>query len=110
MLYKLRTGDVLLAENKPENRTCAYLLSYDSTDGYSVTCLLCGGKVGSYGKNKELLEKDIKGLMNVVGVIPKETMVGCINKEFKPRLEVKCHDIVDDYELGIEIEFDFNVE
>lgn len=30
MLYQLRTGDVILCENKPLNKTNAYLIVYDT--------------------------------------------------------------------------------
>ncbi len=36
MLYKLRTGDVVLCKNKPLNQTNAYLIVYDDDNGFGV--------------------------------------------------------------------------
>lgn len=33
MLYQLRTGDVILCENKKANQTNAYLIVYDNDNG-----------------------------------------------------------------------------
>ena len=104
MLHKLRTGDILLAKYNDGNQTMPYLISYDEVDGYSLVCLVCGRKVGSYGTNKNLLKEDIKGFLNVEQIVPKESFVNFLNKEFKPKLEIKNHDILSEYELGIEVE------
>lgn len=104
MLYKIRTGDILLAENKQKSMTNMYLVTYDSADGFTLLCVSCGEKVGSYGTDKELLEKNIKEFLNVVKVIPKEVVVDFVNQKYKPRLSVRCHDIREEHELGIEME------
>lgn len=46
MLYKIRLGDILLAENKQENMTNMYLITYDSLDGFALMCLTCGEQIG----------------------------------------------------------------
>lgn len=34
MLYKLRTGDILLCENKERNQTNMYIILYDNKHSY----------------------------------------------------------------------------
>lgn len=105
MLYKIRLGDILLAENKQQNMTNMYLITYDSLDGFVLMCLACGEQVGCYKHNRELLEKDIKGLLSVKQIIPKEIIVDFVNKTYKPNLPVRSHDTyIEDHELGIEVE------
>lgn len=104
MLYKVRTGDILLCEDKENNRTQMYLITYDSLDGYTLTCLSCGEKVGSYKHNKELLLRDMIGFLHVTQIIPKEVIAEFINDRYHPNLKLQCHDTFEEHELGIEIE------
>lgn len=104
MLYRVRTGDILLCEDKCNSKTQMYLITYDSLDGYTLTCLSCGGKVGSYKYDKDLLLKDLKDFLNVIGIIPKEVLAEFIEKQYRTRLPIQCHDILEEHELGIEIE------
>ena len=105
MLYRLRTGDILLCEEKQQKHTCMYLIAWDSLDGYCLYCLSCGDKVGSYKRNKDLLKHDIQNIFNVVGVIPKETMIAMTNNNYNMKYPIKVHDIICEYnELGLEIE------
>lgn len=104
MLYKLRTGDILIAEDKENCRTNLYLITYDLCEGFSLTCMSCGESIGCYKENVDLLQKDIKGLLNVVGVIPKELIVDFANKNYKLDFKVKCHDICEKHELDVEVE------
>lgn len=106
MLYKIRTGDILLAENKIFNQTNVYLVvNFYGEEGFGLVCLSCGTKVGFYGENKEKLEKDINGFLNVKYIIPKEEICNFFNERYKLKYKVKTHDIIrDNSELGIEIE------
>jgi hypothetical protein len=72
--------------------------------GYTLICLSCGEKVGSYKNNKDLFLKDIKGFLNVIQIIPKEIIAEFISKKYRPNLKLMCHDINEDHELDIEIE------
>ena len=57
MLYKLRTGDIVICEDTDNKRTNMYLLTYDYFNGYGLRCLTCGDFVGSYKDNKKLIRK-----------------------------------------------------
>ena len=39
MLYQLRTGDVILCENKPLDQTNAYLIVYDTDNGFGLSLI-----------------------------------------------------------------------
>lgn len=104
MLYKVRTGDILLCEDKEHNKTQIYLITYDSLNGYTLTCLSCGEKVGSYKDNKDALLHDMKGFLHVIQIIPKEIMAELINERYHPKMKLQCHDTFEEHELGIEIE------
>ena len=74
MLYQLRTGDVILCENKPLDQTNAYLIVYDTDNGFGLWCLGCGEALGFYGDDIEKMKTDIlnKDFLNIQSVIPKE--------------------------------------
>lgn len=59
MLYQLRTGDVILCENKPLDQTNAYLIVYDTDNGFGLWCLGCGEALGFYGDDVEKMKTDI---------------------------------------------------
>lgn len=106
MLYKVRVGDVLLAENKPLNQTNAYLVAnFEGDEGLGLMCLSCGSKVGIYGKDSDKLKEDIEGLLHVRYIVPKEEICNFFNGKYKLRYKVKAHDIANkDDEFGVEIE------
>lgn len=104
MLYKIRTGDVILCEDKEHNKTQVYLITYDKFDGYTLTCLSCGEKVGCYKHNKDALLRDIKGILNVKQIVPKEIIAEFINEQYHPKMKLQCHDVLGEQELGIEVE------
>ena len=104
MLYKVRTGDILLCNDESHNRTQMYLITYDSIEGYTLVCLSCGSIVGSYKHNKDLLLKDMKGFLNVTQIIPKEILADFVTSKYNPTPKVFQHDICCEHELGIEIE------
>jgi hypothetical protein len=103
MLYKIRVGDVLIAEDKIDNKMQMYLVTYDDANGYSLFCLSCGERMGAYKNDKETLKKDIKEFWNIINVIPKEVIADFIQSKFHPSLHTFCHDIDKEYELEIEI-------
>lgn len=104
MLYRVRTGDILLCEDKGHNKTQVYLITHDEFDGYTLICLSCGCKIGSYKHDKDLLLKHMKELLHVVQIIPKEIVADFINNKYHLNLKLQCHDICKEHELGIEIE------
>ena len=110
MLHRIRTGDILLAENKAKNQTNAYLVTYlkDGQDrGYALVCMSCGLVLGKYGDGdgaKAILAKDIKGLLHVKKIIPKEQIALFIKRNYNLGLPVKIHDAPEKYELGIEVD------
>lgn len=105
MLYKLRTGDIVICEDTDNKRTNMYLLTYDYFNGYGLRCLTCGDFVGSYKDNKELMKSDLLNFLHAVAVIPKEIMVAKVNSKIQLNYPIKVHDIVDsDNEPGIQIE------
>lgn len=104
MLYRIRTGDILLCENKGENKTLMYLITYNSLDGYTLTCLSCGEKIGYYKDDKNALLRDLKGFLNLIQIIPKEVIAELINEKYHPKMKLSCHDTFKEHELGIEIE------
>lgn len=104
MLYKLRTGDILLCKNKPLNRTNAYLLVHDTEHGFGLWCLGCGEAVGFYGNDTNKLKNDLTGFLNLQHIIPKEILTDFINNNYKLSLPVKAHDGFND--INIEIDFE----
>ncbi len=106
MLYKVRVGDILLAENKPLNQTNAYLVvNLGMDEGFALMCLSCGSKVGVYGKDTHKLGADINGFLNVKYVVPKEEICDYFNGKYKLKYKVKAHDVTNvDDEVGLEIE------
>lgn len=106
VIYKVRVGDILLAENKICNQTNIYLVvNLDGDDGFGLICLSCGSKVGFYGNDKEEFKKDIDGFLNVKYIVPKEKFCEFFNKNYKLRYKIMAHDVINErYELGIEIE------
>ena len=106
MLYKIRTGDILLAENKVLQKTNAYLVvNLGGDDGYGLICLSCGEKVGFYGTDKKKFREDIDGVLSVKYIVPKEEVTSYLNNKYKLKYEVKSHDVlIDNHELGIEVE------
>ena len=91
MLYRIRVGDILLAENKTLNQTNVYVIvNLGMDEGFGLMCLSCGSIVGIYGEDKEKLMEDINGFLN---------------GKYKLKYKVKAHDIVNkDDEFGLEIE------
>ena len=81
MLYRVRTGDILLCEDKCHNKTQMYLITYDTLDGYTLTCLSCCNRVGSYKHNKVLLLEHMKGFLHVIQIIPKEIIANFIKEK-----------------------------
>ena len=59
MLHQLRTGDVILCENKKLNQTNAYLIVYDNDNGFGLWCLGCGEALGFYGDDVAKMKEDI---------------------------------------------------
>lgn len=105
MLHKVRLGDILLCKN--EQKTNAYLLTWDDIDGYTLMCLSCGEKVGCYKRNKDLLKHDMENYLNVTNIIPKEIMSDLINNTYKLKSKMKPHDTINKYrELNIEFEIE----
>ena len=106
MLYKIRTGDILLAKNKVLQKTNAYLVvNLGGDDGYGLICLSCGEKVGFYGTDKEKFREDIDGFLSVKYIVPKEEVTSYLNNKYKLKYELKAHDVlIDNHELGIEVE------
>lgn len=106
MLYKIRVGDILLAENKPLSQTNAYLVvNLGMDEGFGLICLSCGSKVGVYGKDIQKFGEDINGFLNVKYIIPKEEICDYFNGKYKLKYKVKAHDIANiDDEFGLEIE------
>lgn len=111
MLYNVRVGDILLAENKPLNQTNAYLVTNLGIDeGVGLVCLSylilsCGSVVGIYGKDKNMLKRDIDGFLQVKYIVPKEEICDYFNGKYKLKYKVKVHDVANkDDEFGMEIE------
>lgn len=110
MLYRIRTGDILLAENKSKNLTNAYLvtcLKNGKDMEFALVCLTCGLVLGNYGKGdsaRAILVKDIKEILHVRKVIPKEQVALFINRNYDLGFPVKIHDSPEKYELGIEVD------
>lgn len=111
MLYKIRTGDIVICEDTDNKRTNMYLLTYDSFNGYGIHCLTCGEFVRSYKDNKELMKSDFLNFLHVVSVIPKEIMITKVNSEIQLTYPIKTHDIVhSNNELGIPIDIPYVIE
>lgn len=106
MLYKVRVGDILLAENKPLNQTNAYLVvNLGNEEGLGLMCLSCGSKVGFYGKDKDFFKEDINGFLDVKYIVPKEEICDYFNEKYKLKYKVKAHDVANiEDEFGMEIE------
>lgn len=106
MLCNVRVGDILLAENKPLNQTNAYLVTNLGIDeGIGLVCLSCGSVAGIYGKDKNMLKKDINGFLQVKYIVPKEEICDYFNGKYKLKYKVKAHDVANkDDEFGMEIE------
>lgn len=94
MLYQLRTGDVILCENKPLDQTNAYLIVYDTDNGFGLWCLGCGEALGFYGDDIEKMKTDIlnKDFLNIQSVIPKELISEYLSNQCKLASPVKAHD------------------
>lgn len=110
MLHRIRTGDILLAENKAKDQTNVYLVTYLKTgteQGFALVCMSCGLMLGQYGDGdnaKAVLLNDIKGILNIKAVIPKEQIALFIKRNYHLNLPVKVHDAPEEYELGIEVD------
>lgn len=104
MLYQLRTGDVILCENKSLNQTNAYLIVYDTDNGFGLWCLGCGEALGFYGDDIEKMKTDIlnKDFLNIQSVIPKELISEYLSSQGKLAFPVKVHDGF--HELNIVVE------
>ncbi len=108
MLYKLRTGDILLCENKQINKTNAYLIVHDTLKGFGLWCMECGEALGFYGKDTEKMKEDImdKNFLNIQNVVPKETIAEYLNKTYHTRLPIKSHDGYNELDIEIELQID----
>lgn len=106
MLYKVRVGDILLAENEQLNQTNTYLVvNLGMDEGLGLMCLSCGSVIGVYGKDKRKLGNDINGFLNVKYIVSKEEISNYFNGKYKLKYMVKAHDVVNkDDEFGLEIE------
>lgn len=106
MLYKLRTGDVLLCKNKPLNQTNAYLIVKDTNNGFGLWCLSCGEALGFYGNDTEKMKNDLlnEDFLSLQRIIPKEVMANYFNDNYKLDLPVRPHDGF--AELNIEIDME----
>lgn len=110
MLYRIRTGDILLAENKAKGQTNVYLVTYLKTgkeQGFALVCMSCGLVLGNYGDGdgaRTILLDDIKGMLNVKRVIPKEQIALFIKRNYHLDFPIRVHDAPDEYELGIEVD------
>lgn len=106
MLYQLRTGDILLCENKPLNQTNAYLIVYDTDNGFGLWCLGCGEALGFYGNDIEKMKTDIlnKEFLNIQSVIPKELITKYLNSQCKLAFPVKTHNGFHELNITIELE------
>ena len=105
MLYQLRTGDVILCENKKLNQENAYLIVYDIDNGFGLWCLGCGEALGFYGDDIEQMRADIldKDFLNVQSVIPKELISNYLNSQCKLAFPVKAHDGFNKLNIVIEL-------
>ena len=85
MLYQLRTGNVILCENKKLNQTNAYLIVYDNDNGFGLWCLSCGEAFGFYGDDVVKMKENIldKDFLNVQAVIPKELITGYLKQGYR---------------------------
>ena len=94
MLYQLRTGDVILCENKLLDQTNAYLIVYDIDNGFGLWCLGCGEALGFYGDDIEKMKTDIlnKDFLNIQSVIPKELISEYLSSQCKLASPVNAHD------------------
>ena len=106
MLYKLRTGDVVLCKNKPLNQTNAYLIVYDDDNGFGLWCLGCGEAVGFFGKDTEKFKQALldENFLHLQTIVPKELLADYFNKNYKLDLPVKAHDGFNELNIIIEIE------
>mgnify|MGYP000019024842 FL=1 len=101
MLYKLRTGDVILCENQRLNQTNAYLIVYDTENKFGLWCIGCGEVIGFYGNDTERMKTDIFS-MNIKSIVPKETITEYLNQQCNLALPVRVHDGF--HELNIIVE------
>ena len=106
MLYKLRTGDIVLCKNKPLNQTNAYLIVYDDDNGFGLWCLGCGEAVGFFGKDTEKFKQALldENFLHLQAIVPKELLTDYFNKNYKLDLPVKAHDGFNELNIIIEIE------
>lgn len=106
MLYKLRTGDIILCKNKPLNQTNAYLIVYDTDSGFGLWCLGCGEALGFYGEDVERMKSDIlnQKFLNVQAVVPKEIMTDYFNKNYNLDFPVKTHNGFNNLDIVIDID------
>lgn len=102
MLYKVRTGDILLCKNEFFDFTNAYLVVYDAQNGFGLWCITCGESVGFYGEDIEKMKQDISNNMNIQAVVPKEEIISYLNDNCKPDFPVRVHEGF--HELDLEIE------
>ena len=96
MLYKLRTGDIVLCKNKSLNQTNPYLVVWDYDNGFGLWCLGCGEALGFYGDDVKQMKNDLlnEDFLNLQYIIPKENIADYFNNNYKLDLPVKVHDSV----------------
>lgn len=106
MLYKLRTGDILLCKNKSLNQTNAYIIVRDTDNGFGLWCLGCGEALGFYGDDVEKMKSDLlnKDFLNLQHIIPKEVMADYFNSNYKLDLPVRPHDGFTELDIVIDVE------
>lgn len=104
MLYKLRTGDILLCENKALNQTNTYLIVRDTSNGFGLWCLGCGEALGFYGDDVEKMKSDLlnEDFLNLQHIIPKESMADYFNNNYKLDKLVRPHDGFAELDIIIE--------
>lgn len=105
MLYKLRTGDMLLAEDEKQYRTNLYLITFEENNLWGLRCLICGELVGTFEK-KDDIKQYIESFLSVIQIIPKETITKYMNKEYSMRYPVLVHNTFSEHELGLELDFE----
>jgi len=106
MLYQLKTGDIVLCENKPLSQTNAYLIVYDRDNGFGLWCLGCGEALGFYGDDTDKMKKDLldKDFLNIQAVIHKEVFSKYVNKNYKLNYPMKPHDGYNGLNLVIDLD------
>ena len=102
MKHNLRTGDILLVKGQDEPQTFMYLIT-DDVNGFGLVCMTCGNVICVFDNSIEFADY-IKNDLDVIGVIPKETMAAIVNVKCFLSDPIKIHNTFNDYDLNLEIE------